>query len=99
MGRHVGGSSNRSVPRDAGDERPARRLGQALRGKVVALLCLGFGLVSLDRSMSAAMFPTLARELRLSDQDLGLVSGVLSLGASPASPSGACPTASGSAAP
>ncbi len=47
--------------------------------KAVALLCLGFGLVGLDRFMIVAMFPTLARELHLSYQDLGLVSGVLSV--------------------
>lgn len=47
--------------------------------KAVLLLCLGFGLVGLDRFMILPMFPTLMRELGLSYQDLGYVTGVLSV--------------------
>ncbi len=47
--------------------------------KAVLLLCLGFGLVGLDRFMILPMYPTLMRELNLSYQDLGYISGILSV--------------------
>lgn len=47
--------------------------------KVTLLLCLGFGLVGLDRFMILPMFPSLMQELSLSYQDLGLITGILSV--------------------
>ena len=47
--------------------------------KAVLLLCLGFGLVGLDRFMILPMFPTLMKELHLSYQDLGYITGILSV--------------------
>jgi MFS family permease len=47
--------------------------------KAVLLLCLGFGLVGLDRFMILPMFPTLMKELNLSYQDLGHITGILSV--------------------
>ena len=47
--------------------------------KAVLLLCLGFGLVGLDRFMILPMFPTLMKELNLSYQDLGYITGILSV--------------------
>ena len=47
--------------------------------KAVLLLCLGFGLVGLDRFMILPMFPTLMKDLHLSYQDLGLITGILSV--------------------
>ncbi len=43
------------------------------------MLCLGFGLVGLDRFMILPMFPTLMKELDLSYQDLGHITGILSV--------------------
>ena len=47
--------------------------------KAVVLLCLGFGLVGLDRFMILPMFPTLVKDLGLSYQSLGLITGVLAI--------------------
>ena len=47
--------------------------------KAVLLLCLGFGLVGLDRFMILPMFPTLMKDLDLSYQDLGYITGILSV--------------------
>ena len=47
--------------------------------KAVALLSLGFGLVGLDRYMILPMFPTIMKALHLSYQDLGEITGALSL--------------------
>lgn len=47
--------------------------------KAVALLSLGFGLVGLDRFMILPMFPTITQELNLGYQDLGLITGILSV--------------------
>lgn len=47
--------------------------------KAVLLLCLGFGLVGLDRFMILPMFPTLMKELNLSYQDLGHITAILSV--------------------
>ena len=47
--------------------------------KATLLLCLGFGLVGLDRFMILPMFPTLMGDLHLSYQDLGHITGILSV--------------------
>lgn len=47
--------------------------------KAVTLLCLGFGLVGIDRFMIMPLFPVMAQELKLDYQDLGQITGVLSI--------------------
>ncbi|MEJ8825132.1 MFS transporter [Variovorax humicola] len=47
--------------------------------KAVALLCLGFGLVGIDRFMILPLFPVIAKDLNLDYQDLGQVTGVLAI--------------------
>jgi MFS family permease len=47
--------------------------------KAIVLLCLGFGLVGLDRFMIMPLFPVVQRALHLSYRDLGLVTGALSI--------------------
>ncbi|MDM0114749.1 MFS transporter [Variovorax sp. J22R133] len=47
--------------------------------KAVALLCLGFGLVGIDRFMILPLFPVIAKDLHLGYQDLGQVTGVLAI--------------------
>lgn len=47
--------------------------------KAVVLLSLGFGLVGLDRFMISAMFPSIAKDLQLDYQDIGLITGVLAM--------------------
>ncbi len=47
--------------------------------KAVTLLSLGFGLVGLDRFMILPMFPTIMKSLHLGYQNLGEITGVLSI--------------------
>ena len=47
--------------------------------KAVGLLSFGFGLVGLDRFIIYPLFPVMSKDLGLSYQDLGLISGVLAL--------------------
>jgi MFS family permease len=47
--------------------------------KAVTLLCLGFGLVGIDRFMILPLFPVISQELHLNYQDLGQITGVLSI--------------------
>lgn len=47
--------------------------------KAVLLLALGVGMVGLDRFIINPLFPVMAKDLGLSYQDLGLISGVLAL--------------------
>jgi MFS family permease len=47
--------------------------------KAVTLLCLGFGLVGIDRFMIMPLFPVIARDLHLDYQDLGHITGVLAI--------------------
>lgn len=47
--------------------------------RAVALLALGFGMVGLDRFMISAMYPTIAKDLHLDYQDIGLITGVLAI--------------------
>lgn len=47
--------------------------------KAVTLLCLGFGLVGIDRFMIMPLFPVMAKDLHLDYQDLGLITGILSI--------------------
>jgi predicted MFS family arabinose efflux permease len=47
--------------------------------KAVTLLCLGFGLVGIDRFMIMPLFPVMAKELHLDYQDLGQITGVLAI--------------------
>jgi predicted MFS family arabinose efflux permease len=57
--------------------RPAGRLSPEF--KVVAVMALGFGLVGIDRFLIATMFPVIARDLRLSYGDIGIITGALAL--------------------
>ena len=47
--------------------------------KAVTLLCLGFGLVGIDRFMIMPLFPVIAKDLHLDYQDLGHITGVLAI--------------------
>ena len=47
--------------------------------KAVALLCLGFGLVGIDRFMILPLFPVIAPDLKLNYQDLGQITGILAV--------------------
>ena len=47
--------------------------------KAVALLGLGFGLLSLDRWSLATLFPSISKDLHLNYQDLGNLTGVLAI--------------------
>ncbi len=47
--------------------------------KAVVLLALGFGLVGLDRFMILPMFPVIMKELHLSYQQLGEITGILAI--------------------
>ncbi len=47
--------------------------------KTVALLCLGFGLVGIDRFMILPLFPVIAPALQLNYQDLGQITGILAV--------------------
>lgn len=47
--------------------------------KAVTLLSLGFGLVGLDRFMILPMFPLIQKDLNLTYQDLGLITGILAI--------------------
>ena len=54
-------------------------MGHALRNQGRRAAVPRFGLVGLDRFMILPMHPTLMKELGLSYQDLGLVTGILSM--------------------
>lgn len=60
-------------------ERNGHRLDTNYEWKAVTLLALGFGLVGLDRFMIIPMFPALVRDLGLNYQDLGHITGALSI--------------------
>jgi MFS family permease len=47
--------------------------------KAVVLLAIGFGLVGLDRTIIAPLFPVMVEDLGLTYQDLGTVSGILAI--------------------
>ena len=47
--------------------------------KAVTLLCLGFGLVGIDRFMIMPLFPVIAHDLKLDYQDLGQITGGLAI--------------------
>ncbi|MFM2405985.1 MAG: hypothetical protein RL223_3865 [Pseudomonadota bacterium] len=47
--------------------------------RAVTLLCLGFGLVGIDRFMIMPLFPVMARDLGLGYQDLGQITGALAI--------------------
>jgi MFS family permease len=47
--------------------------------KAVTLLCLGFGLVGIDRFMILPLFPVISRDLGLDYQQLGQITGVLAI--------------------
>jgi MFS family permease len=47
--------------------------------KAVTLLALGFGFVGLDRFMIIPMFPAIAKDLHLGYEDIGVITGVLSI--------------------
>jgi predicted MFS family arabinose efflux permease len=57
--------------------RPGGRLSPEF--KVVTVMALGFGLVGIDRFLIATMFPVIARDLRLSYGDIGIITGALAL--------------------
>src|SRR5476651_33511 len=47
--------------------------------RAVGILSLGFGLVGIDRFLIATMFPVIARDLRLSYADIGVITGALAI--------------------
>ncbi|MHB8814602.1 MAG: MFS transporter, partial [Steroidobacteraceae bacterium] len=47
--------------------------------RIVTLLTIGFGLVGLDRWVISALFPAMARDLRLNYQELGAIIGALGI--------------------
>ncbi len=47
--------------------------------KAVTLLCLGFGLVGIDRFMLLPLFPVIAKDLKLDYQELGQITGILAI--------------------
>ena len=47
--------------------------------KAVTLLCLGFGLVGIDRFMILPLFPVMAKDLHLDYQDIGQITGILAI--------------------
>lgn len=47
--------------------------------KAVTLLCLGFGLVGIDRFMILPLFPVISKDLGLDYQQLGQITGVLAI--------------------
>ncbi|SMF49115.1 MFS transporter [Pseudogulbenkiania subflava] len=51
----------------------------AYEWKVVILLSLGFGLVGVDRFMIMPLFPVMMKDLKLDYQDLGHITGALSI--------------------
>ncbi|MDM0075465.1 MFS transporter [Variovorax sp. J2P1-59] len=59
--------------------RPASRRSSGYEWKTVTLLCLGFGLVGIDRFMILPLFPVISKELNLDYQDLGQITGVLAI--------------------
>src|SRR6478736_341347 len=58
---------------------PAAHRGSSYEWKTVTLLCLGFGLVGIDRFMILPLFPVISKELNLDYQDLGQITGVLAI--------------------
>ena len=67
------GSPASNVPAALAGARPPNA------GAILILLTLGFGLVGLDRFMILPMFPVLASSLHLDYQDIGLITGALSI--------------------
>ena len=51
----------------------------AYEWKAVTLLCLGFGLVGIDRFMIMPLFPVIAKDLKLDYADLGQITGILAI--------------------
>jgi len=47
--------------------------------QAITLLFLGFGLVGMDRFMVMPLFPSMMKDLGLTYQDLGLITGALSV--------------------
>jgi predicted MFS family arabinose efflux permease len=58
---------------------PTTRWNASYEWKAVTLLCLGFGLVGIDRFMIMPLFPVIARDLGLDYQDLGHITGILAI--------------------
>ena len=57
----------------------ASRWDMSYEWKAVLLLCLGFGLVGIDRFMILPLFPVISKDLNLNYQDLGQITGVLAI--------------------
>lgn len=57
----------------------SRRWDVSYEWKAVTLLCLGFGLVGIDRFMIMPLFPVMAKDLHLDYQDLGQITGILAI--------------------
>lgn len=60
-------------------EQPTRSWDPSYERKAVILLALGFGLVGLDRTIIAPLFPVIAEDLGLSYGALGSIAGVLAI--------------------
>lgn len=58
---------------------PASPWNVSYEWKALTLLCLGFGLVGIDRFMILPLFPVIAAELKLNYQDLGQITGILAV--------------------
>ncbi len=58
---------------------PEREWDTSYEWKAVVLLSLGFGLVGLDRFMILPMFPVIMKELNLTYQELGEITGILAI--------------------
>lgn len=61
------------------DSTIASRWDTAYEWKAVALLSIGFGLVGIDRFMIMPLFPVMMKDLHLDYQDLGYITGALSV--------------------
>lgn len=70
---------NPSVVRSAAKLEPESVWDRSYEWKAVTLLCLGFGLVGIDRFMILPLFPVIGKDLHLDYQDLGNITGILAV--------------------
>lgn len=68
-----------STPMPAAAGAPAGKWDTRYEWKAVLLLSLGFGLVGIDRFMIMPLFPVMMKDLNLSYQDLGHITGALAI--------------------
>ena len=70
---------NPNVVRATASQSPLAPWDTSYEWKAVALLCLGFGLVGIDRFMILPLFPVIGKDLHLDYQDLGNITGILAV--------------------